>query len=96
MNVVIHRERLNRLLDPKLLADELREKGYIVFVSGRLRQRDVATVVQAAVESDMSSIVVETTSPSECMVLVDEARWAYRDIVQAAILEDQRYEAAQE
>jgi hypothetical protein len=30
------------------------------------------------------------------MVLVDEARWAYRDIVQAAILEDQRYEAAQE
>ena len=84
MEFEILREQGKFRLDAEDLASRLISNGYVVFVSGRTRQRELAHMISKLVAPDITVVHLETRSPNDCMCVVDVDRFSAREIRQKA------------
>jgi len=84
MDFEILREQGAFRLDAEGLASRLISDGYVVFVSGRMRQRELAHRISKLVAPCIVAVHLETRSPNDCMCVVDVERFSAREIKQRA------------
>lgn len=85
MEIRIFWEHAGASLYPAELASEVVARGFVVFCSGRTRQRALAREVSALLEDcDLALREGETGSANGCMCIVDTDRHEYDEIVALA------------
>lgn len=84
LQLKIHHDFSANPLHPQELAEELRRMGFVVFVSGRVRQRVVANELRELVTDDMEVICGEAGPPNYCYCMVDVGRHEYGAILELA------------
>ncbi len=94
MAIRIYREGGRFHLDAEKLAQRVRIDGFVVFVSTRTRQREIARKICNLLEAQQIPVLLgETNSPNWCMCVVDTDRSTLREILDVASQEDRDYEA---
>lgn len=85
MEIRIHEETGNSPLDAAYLAGEVEREGFVVFRSGRLRQRSIAKEISVMLGDEISATTCETNYGNACMCVVDRARVDFCEVMESVL-----------